>query len=523
MTGTDGDPDENTSGTDGGTRSERSSGDASGSRFGEFLDRLEEREAERKRSEAESDSDAADSTSGVDSSEPPGGSAETEPETDPDGWMWGSPKGNSEGDPDGDAASESDGLSDRAERIEPEEAPAGGSDSDTDRLWNTDIDPIDGDEDGNEDEDGDGNEDHGDDGGEREIRDDPSVRRSDAEDFTQEPPSSTETETETEPEPETETETEPEPETETETDPELEREREEPNASGRRDGDEDAEPTDSDRWSELGARLGTEDVESDQDRRSGTDASVGSADATDSSQDRRRTEGSESWDDRDTTVEVPGVDRTSSGGTGTPTAAGVHETELDRVTSIPSVLVLGPTGTSVSDTICSRFLTGEEGSRDVLFVTFEEPPDDRIDVCHRADEWAGGEIGIIEVGRGRRNAATSEITGGGTVGSITVRHVSNPGDLSKLGIVITQLLSKFDGTPRQTVLCFHTLSALHSQIGTKTLFRFLNTLQGRLRSSDALGHYHMDPDLHDEIVIETLRPIFDSVVRYSEDGELETE
>jgi hypothetical protein len=157
-------------------------------------------------------------------------------------------------------------------------------------------------------------------------------------------------------------------------------------------------------------------------------------------------------------------------------------------------------------------------------VTFDDSPSDRVEVCHRADGWSGGRIGIIEVGRGGRNSpAASEITGGDGSGSITTRHVSKPGDLSKLGIVITQLLSKFDESPRETVLCFHTLSVLHREVGTKTLFRFLNTLQGRLNAAGAMGHYHMDPDLHDEIVIETLRPIFDSVVRFSADGEFEIE
>jgi hypothetical protein len=198
--------------------------------------------------------------------------------------------------------------------------------------------------------------------------------------------------------------------------------------------------------------------------------------------------------------------------------------ELDRVTDDASVLVLGPNDHPVSDTICSRFLVGPSGTRDVLFVTFEDPPSDRIDVCNHADGWEGGEIGVVKIGRASRNAATtSETTTGRGSGSITVRHVAKPGDLSKLGIVISQLLSEFEETPRETVVCFHTLSALHTKTGTKTLFRFLNTLQGRLRSSGAIGHYHMDPDLHDEIVIETLRPLFDSVVRYSADGELEIE
>ena len=209
---------------------------------------------------------------------------------------------------------------------------------------------------------------------------------------------------------------------------------------------------------------------------------------------------------------------------GTPIGSGDHSEELDRIMDATSVLLLGPTGNSVSDAICSRFLVGEGGPRDVIFVTFDESPGERISVCNRADGWQGGEIGFIEVGRGNRNTATvSETTKSPGGGSITIKQVSRPGDLSKLGIVISQLLAEFETTPRRTVLCFHTLSALHNQIGTKTLFRFLNTLQGRLRASDAIGHYHMNPDLHDEIVIETLRPIFDSIVEYSTDGELRIE
>lgn len=198
--------------------------------------------------------------------------------------------------------------------------------------------------------------------------------------------------------------------------------------------------------------------------------------------------------------------------------------DLDRAVSASSVLLLGPTGRPISDAICSRFLTDDGESRNVIFVTFSDSPNERISICHRADEWSGGEIGIVEVGRGSRAAtAASEITSGDRGGSITTRHVTNPGDLSKLGIVITQLLSAFEETPRGTVLCFHTLSALHREVGTKTLFRFLNALEGRLNGTDALGHYHIDPELHDEIVIETLRPIFDRVIRFSANGDLEIE
>ena len=267
-------------------------------------------------------------------------------------------------------------------------------------------------------------------------------------------------------------------------------------SAGRRTAhDKEPEPTESGRWSELGSDLGKTDFDP--------------SDLSDEQPDEPQ------WERTDRAAS------SEQGIAGTaPLSNDEHSAVLDQVTDSASVLLLGPTDHPVADTICSRFVVGDEGSRNCLFVTFQDDPNDRIDVCHHANDWTGGDIGVIEVGRGRGASETTTSAGGG---SITVRHVSNPGDLSKLGIVITQLLAEFDETPQQTALCFHTLSALHNQVGTKTLFRFLNTLQSRLRSSNAVGHYHMDPELHDEIVIETLRPIFDSVVRYSADGDLSVE
>jgi hypothetical protein len=476
MTGSDEESEDRTSETDDGKRRRSPPEEASGSRFDEFLDRLDEREAERERSgehrEERPDTDPEPNVEAAGSDAGRGEGEDTDPETGPDGWVWGSPKAS----PDSDDTAAEDAEAGQSSEGEPDEASGAG----TDRLWNADVDSID-EREGN-------------------AEDTPSAPRSDTDDSLEESASRTETGTEAQPAPETGGD-----------DPDE--------TTGTDAPDEPEEREERDRWAELGASLGADEADPPDDP-------IGAGETADSSQGSKRQaddSGALRPNDRDTTDDTADSDQTGTGSAGTPFPGDGSAAEIDRMTSVPSVLVLGPTGTSVSDAICSRFLTGEEGSRDVLFVTFEEAPDDRIDVCHRAEEWAGGEIGIIEVGRGRRNAAASEITGGGMVGSITVRHVSKPGDLSKLGIVITQLLSKFENTPRRTVLCFHTLSALHNQVGTKTLFRFLNTLGGRLRSADALGHYHMDPDLHDEIVIETLRPIFDSVVRYSADGDFEIE
>ncbi len=491
-----------------------SEGDA-GSRFDAFLDRLDEREAKRSRTAGEgenaqpaTENDTPDSASkaSIPSERAP------EDEADADGWVWGGPRSKVDPDPDGQRSSESDGERKNpvgaketdtqreetpAEEVDPVSAEKTDPTSRT-RVWNADLDE------------------------QLDISEtaDSAHPRSEAESATE--PTATRDEEEGV---DTSTDGRDPFSMESAATSDHSDRSAEPNPEGAgvsddtdRDGEDGeseefltetaiSETVEPDRWEKLGATL-----------KAGNEASEPS---------------DEGAIDRNESVEFPAEhEQVDAARQPVNDPASVNEVsisiddagnDLDRVTDSASVLVLGPTGHALSDHLCSKFLVGQEGARNVLFVTFDHSPDDRIDICHRADGWSGGEIGVIEVGRGGRNASVdSEVTSGAT-GSITVRHVSKPGDLSKLGIVITQLLTQFGDTSRQTVLCFHTLSALHTQVGTKTLFRFLNTLQGRLRSAGAVGHYHMDPDLHDEIVIETIRPIFDSVIRFSADGEFEVE
>lgn len=432
------------------------------SRFDEFHRRLDDRDSKRDRSGEDTSAEERPDTRPAIESEP--SEREEAAESDRD-WVWGPSKGTELADERETPDNGSVPLSEKSG------SDPTGPDSDDDRVWNEGgIDRLDVGTDGDDD-----------------------------------PPD--------EPDGRDRTKADPSPESEAsmgtaETDPSSE---------AHEEADERTEPIERNRWAELGSDIRGGGESSDVDKT----VELADLDAESGGTDRETTieEDEQEWIDGDPTG-GPSADNSQLSGPGFSDRS--LSNEVDRAVSEDSVLVLGPTGHSVSDVICSKFLTGEEGSRDVIFVTFGESSSERIDVCHRADEWVGGEIGVIEVGRGGRQTAASEVTGG-KVGSITVRHVSNPGDLSKLGIVITQLLSEFSATPRRTVLCVHTLSALHNHVGTKTLFRFLNTLQGRLRSEDAVGHYHMDPELHDEIVIETLRSVFDSVVRFSADGELTVE
>jgi len=95
-----------------------------------------------------------------------------------------------------------------------------------------------------------------------------------------------------------------------------------------------------------------------------------------------------------------------------------------------------------------------------------------------------------------------------------VETISDPGDLIGLGIAISKYLSNWEGSPNQTVVCFHSLTPLLQYGNLQRVFRFLHVLTGPLKSIDAVAHFHLDPHAHDEQTINTLSQLFDVIVEH---------
>ncbi len=71
----------------------------------------------------------------------------------------------------------------------------------------------------------------------------------------------------------------------------------------------------------------------------------------------------------------------------------------------------------------------------------------------------------------------------------------------------------------QTVICFHSLTALIQYADLQRVFRFLHVLTARIDLIDAVAHFHMDPGAHDAQTRNTLVQLFDAVINIGEDGE----
>lgn len=189
---------------------------------------------------------------------------------------------------------------------------------------------------------------------------------------------------------------------------------------------------------------------------------------------------------------------------------------FSRSLSAAQVLIRSPTNHTVTNDAYSRLLYPDGGDeRNVLFVTATGTVGEQLPVVHSTDNRIRGETAIVEVGSSQLDSPSDT-----SHEADIYKQISCPENLTKLGVVITHILSQWQTTRRPTVLGFHTLTLIHRYIGTDSLFRFLRIITSRLESTDSTGYYHIDPEKHDLQMIESLDSSFDLVVDISPDGDV---
>ena len=183
-----------------------------------------------------------------------------------------------------------------------------------------------------------------------------------------------------------------------------------------------------------------------------------------------------------------------------------------------NVLLLAPPMDPCAEDGCADFLTVDAPSEeDVLYVTFVQSPDDRLESWRsRVGNERPARIGFVDVD-GSTRSAVDATAGGGPAVDVTIQTVSSPGNLTDLGIKVSEYVEAWEADGNQTVICFHSLTALLQYADLQRAFRFLHVLTGRVRTTNGFAHYHMDPSAHDPRTLNTLMTLFDGVVEW--DGE----
>ncbi len=96
---------------------------------------------------------------------------------------------------------------------------------------------------------------------------------------------------------------------------------------------------------------------------------------------------------------------------------------------------------------------------------------------------------------------------------ITCDHLTDPSNLTQIGINLTSTLSDWEATQNQTMICIHSISSLLQYVPLNRVFQFLHKITLEVDQTNAVAHYHMDPSAHEPETIGKLRQLFDSVVR----------
>lgn len=179
-----------------------------------------------------------------------------------------------------------------------------------------------------------------------------------------------------------------------------------------------------------------------------------------------------------------------------------------------NVLVLGTSHDEGAEETCANLLAGDPSSqRDILLVTFTESAQTRLHHLRGQADLSPAKIGVVSVDEGKRSAAAS------TGECLSVTSITEPGDLTGVGIAITEYLSAWHGDGNQVVLCFRSLTTLLQFVDMKRAYKFLNELTSRLERAKAVAHFHVDPGAHDEQTLSMLKPLFDDIVDCSGSNE----
>lgn len=164
-------------------------------------------------------------------------------------------------------------------------------------------------------------------------------------------------------------------------------------------------------------------------------------------------------------------------------------------------------------------LTESPSETNLLVVSYLDGPDEWLPDLRAYAETLPADVGFVRVGETTRSAATATANVAPDSRFPAVNAVSDPADLTGLGILVSEYFERWAETDRRTVLYVDSVTALLQFVELDQAYRFLHVLGGRVRSVDGTAYYRLDPDAHESRTLAVLRNLMDSVVDLTPDAE----
>lgn len=193
-----------------------------------------------------------------------------------------------------------------------------------------------------------------------------------------------------------------------------------------------------------------------------------------------------------------------------------HRDEPALATDPPSnVLLQAPSLSEGGMSICPHIGKSGDTERNLLFVSLSGTPERRLDTWRRH----GGlpeKVAVITVDNTRSAAATGA---GRTIRdpdgtALSTTTLSDPGDLTGIGIKMSKCLSAWEDEDARTQVCFDSLTTLLQYVDIEQVFQYLHVTSKRIEAVGGTAHYHIDPNAHDDKTLATIESLFSDVYRY---------
>jgi hypothetical protein len=144
---------------------------------------------------------------------------------------------------------------------------------------------------------------------------------------------------------------------------------------------------------------------------------------------------------------------------------------------------------------------------DVVFVTFTRSADQRLAAWRDHANAPPANIGIVSVEMGSASGGGSGASTARNSGP-AVRRISDPSDLTGVGIAISEFLSAWADTDQQTVVCFDSVTALLQYVDANRVFQFLNEMTSKFEQAGVHAHFHLLPEAHETQNLSVLTSLF---------------
>ncbi|WP_136716031.1 RAD55 family ATPase [Halorientalis salina] len=103
--------------------------------------------------------------------------------------------------------------------------------------------------------------------------------------------------------------------------------------------------------------------------------------------------------------------------------------------------------------------------------------------------------------------------------SNVVKYASSPMDMTGIGIKFSEFVEEFyrNRNVKRNRVMLDSLSTLLLYSDLQTVFRFMHVFTSRIENADAVGIHVIESTAHDEETMNTLKQLYDGIVRTDED------